>query len=99
MHKQIITSISQLASMKNTEYIILAPYFDDIICSIIQNSAAQMIRNGQYPNIMLVQIPTSLNMHQLALTDISVLSNSLIFTETLVKVFNTMVHNQTAEKE
>lgn len=97
MHKQIITSISQLASLRNTEYVIMAPYFDDIVCSIVQNSASQMIRQGQYPNIMLVQIPTSLNMHQLAITDISVLSNSLIFTETLAKVFNTMVHNQTAE--
>ena len=97
MHKQLITSISQLASMRNTEYVILAPYFDDIVCSIIQNSAAQMIRQGSYPNVMLVQIPTSLNMHQLAITDLSVLSNSLIFTETLVKVFNTMVHNQTCD--
>ena len=97
MHKQLITSISQLASMRNTEYVLLAPYFDDIVCSIIQNTAAQMIRQGNYPNVMLVQIPTSLNMHQLAITDLSVLSNSLIFTETLVKVFNTMVHNQTCD--
>lgn len=99
MHKNIISSISQLASMTNIEYVILAPYFDDIVCSIIQNNADQMRRQGQIPNIMLVQIPTSLNMHQLAINDISVLSNSIVFTETLAKVFNTMVHNQTAEKE
>lgn len=99
MHKNIISSISQLASMNNMEYVILAPYFDDIVCSIIQNNADQMRRQGQIPNIMLVQIPTSLNMHQLAINDISVLSNSIIFTETLAKVFNTMVHNQTVEKE
>lgn len=99
MHKNIISSISQLASMTNMEYVILAPYFDDIVCSIIQNNADQMRRQGQIPNIMLVQIPTSLNMHQLAINDISVLSNSIVFTETLAKVFNTMVHNQTAEKE
>ena len=53
MHKQLITSISQLASMRNTEYVILAPYFDDIVCSIIQNSAAQMIRQGSYPELAL----------------------------------------------
>lgn len=99
MHKNIITSISQLASMTNMEYVILAPYFDDIVCSIIQNNADQMRRQGQIPNIMLVQIPTSLNMHQLAINDLSVLSNSIVFTETLAKVFNTMMHNQTAEKE
>lgn len=99
MHKTIITSISQLASQTNMEYVILAPYFDDIVCSIIQNNADQMRRQGQIPNIMLVQIPTALNMHQLAINDISVLSNSVVFTETLAKVFNTMVHNQTAEKE
>lgn len=99
MHKGVISGISQLASQTNMEYVILAPYFDDIICSIIQNNADQMRRQGQIPNIMLVQIPTALNMHQLAINDISVLSNSIVFTETLAKVFNTLVHNQTAENE
>lgn len=99
MHRNIITGVSQLAATRNEEYIILAPYFDDIVCSIIQNNAAQMLRNGTYPNVMLVQIPTSLNMHQLAISDIGILTNSLIFTETLVKVFNTMLHNQTCTDE
>lgn len=99
MHKGIITAISELASQTNMEYVILAPYFDDIVCSIIQNNADQMRRQGLIPNIMLVQIPTALNMHQLAINDISVLSNSIVFTETLSKVFNTMVHNQSAESE
>lgn len=99
MHKTIISSISQLASATNSEYVILAPYFDDIICSIVQNNADQMRRQGQIPNIMLVQIPTALNMHQLAINDISVLSDSIVFTETLAKVFNTLYHNATCEKE
>lgn len=99
MHKTIISSISQMANATNMEYVILAPYFDDIVCSIIQNNADQMRRQGQIPNIMLVQIPTALNMHQLAINDISVLSNSIVFTETLAKVFNTLYHNATAEKE
>ena len=99
MHKTIISSISQMASATNSEYVILAPYFDDIICSIVQNNADQMRRQGQIPNIMLVQIPTALNMHQLAINDISVLSNSIVFTETLAKVFNTLYHNATCEKE
>lgn len=99
MHKTIISSISQLANATNMEYVILAPYFDDIVCSIVQNNADQMRRQGQIPNIMLVQIPTALNMHQLAINDISVLSNSIVFTETLAKVFNTLYHNATAEKE
>ena len=99
MHKNIITGISQYASVKNMEYVLLAPYFDDIICSIIQNHADEMRRQGKIPNVMLVQIPTSLNMHQLAITDISILSNSLVFTETLAKVYNTLFYNAIAEKE
>lgn len=99
MHKNIITGISRLASATNMEYVILAPYFDDIVCSIIQGNADEMRRQGMIPNVMLVQIPTSLNMHQLAINDISILSNSLVFTETLAKVFNTLFHNATAEKE
>ena len=99
MHKNIITGISQYASAKNMEYVLLAPYFDDIVCSIIQNHADEMRRQGKIPNVMLVQIPTSLNMHQLAITDISILSNSLVFTETLAKVYNTLFYNAIAEKE
>ena len=99
MHKNIITGISQYASATNMEYVLLAPYFDDIVCSIIQGHADEMRRQGRIPNVMLVQIPTSLNMHQLAITDISILSNSLVFTETLAKVYNTLFHNATVEKE
>ncbi len=99
MHKTIIGGISNYAAATNKDILILAPYFDDIVASIIDGQVGQMVRQGQYPNIMLAQIPTSLNMHQQAIQDIAVLTNALVFTESMAKVFNILAINQTATSE
>lgn len=94
-HKDIISGLSSLASIRGVEMIIMAPYFDDIITSIINNHAQMSIQQNQVPNIMLVQIPVSMEAHRKTLADLAVLTNTHIFEHGLVRAFNILLHNQT----
>lgn len=99
IYKTIITALSQLASVNDMDIVILAPYFDDIVCSIIEQNAAELTRQRKFPNLMLIQIPTTMRMHQQAISDISTITDTLVFTETMAKVFNIMVHNASVTDE
>lgn len=94
-HEKIIGALNGIALRDKVEIIILAPYFDDIISSWIDSSVQRMIQNHQRPNIMLVQIPTVMDIHRKTLGDLSVLTNAQIFDEPKVKAFNILLHNQT----
>lgn len=93
MHRDIISAASKVASKHNTSIILMAPYFDDLVSSGIDSQITQMTRAGQYPNIMLIQIPMVSKLHQQALIDLAVLTGAVTMTENSVKAFNTMRHN------
>lgn len=95
MHEKIIGGLSSIAKRDNTEIIILAPYFDDIITSWIDSSVQRMVQNRQVPNIMLIQIPMTAAIQRKSIADLAVLSNAQIFDEAKVKAFNILHHNQT----
>lgn len=94
-HQTIIGSISQLASRDNIEVMILAPYFDDIVTSWIDSSVQKLVQSHQKPNIMLIQVPTTLSLHRQTLSDLCVLTNAQMFDDAKVKAFNILYHNQT----
>ena len=98
-HKDIIAGLSSLASANNMEIIIMAPYFDDIIMSIINTSVQQMIQRNQVPNIILMQIPITMEAHRKILSDLAILTNTQIFEHGKVRAFNILYHNQTHGKD
>jgi chaperonin GroEL (HSP60 family) len=98
-HKDIIAGLSSLAYKNNVEIIIMAPYFDDIIVSIINNSAQQALQKNSVPNLMLVQVPVSMEAHRKTLSDLAVLTNTQVFEHGLVRAFNILLHNSTHEKD
>lgn len=99
MHRDIITAISKIANLMNTEIIIMAPYFDDLINGAIQQQVAQMQRQGIQPNIMLVQIPTVSKIHQQAIVDLVTITGGMLASDSRVKAFNVMFRNATAQTE
>ena len=99
MHEKIIGALSAIAQRDGFEIIILAPYFDDIITSVIDSSVQRMVQNRQVPNIMLVQIPITAAIQRTSISDLCVLTNSQVFDEPKVKAFNILLHNQTHSSE
>lgn len=95
MHAQIITGLSNMSSRDNVTTVILAPYFDDIIASMIMSAVNRMIQDHQIPNIVLVQVPTVMQLHQKTLSDLAIITGGQIFDEAKVKAFNILRHNAT----
>lgn len=98
-HEKIIGALSGIAQRDNVEIIIMAPYFDDIITSWIDSSVQRMVQNRQRPNIMLVQVPITMDLHRKTLVDLTVLTDCQIFDDAKVKAFNLLLHNQTHSEE
>jgi len=93
MHRLFVPVISQLANKLGRKIMIMAPYFDDLMCGEIDAQVTALKRQGQDPNIMLVQIPLAAKLHQEAIQDLSILTNALICTQSRVKYVNLMIQN------
>ncbi|MCM1213948.1 MAG: hypothetical protein NC548_05420 [Lachnospiraceae bacterium] len=99
MHRLIVPTISQLASKMGRKIMIMAPYFDDLTCGEIDAQVTALKRQGQEPNIVLVQIPLAARLHQEAIQDLSILSNALICTQSRIKFINLMIQNASVVRE
>ena len=98
-HNQLISALSRYASSKGRSVFIFAPHFDDIITNIITTNIKSMLNAGRIPNIMIIQVPMSMNIHRQYLSDIVLLTNAQVFDYGKVRAFNVLVHNQTASEE
>lgn len=98
-HGEIVTTLSKFANQINSEIIILAPHFDDIITNIIGTTINSFLQRQLIPNIMMVQVPLSMDIHRKYLSDIVMLTNSQVFDYGKVRAFNVMMHNINAQNE
>lgn len=99
MHEKMIAAMSRYASAQGKTIFIFAPHFDDVITSVIGANINRLLNQGQIPNVMLIQVPLSMEMHRAYLSDLVLLTNSQTIDPGKVQAFNTMIHNQTAKKE
>ena len=56
-HLEIIRSVMELASETKTQFLLFAPYFDDIITGAIAEDMNRYIRAGQLPSLFPIQVP------------------------------------------
>lgn len=94
-HGNIVSALSRYASSINGEIIIIAPHFDDIITNIIGTSINSFLQRQQIPNIMMMQVPLSMDIHRKYLSDIVLLTNAQVFDYGKVRACNIMIHNET----
>lgn len=95
-HNKIIGGLSRYAQQHNCSIFIIAPHFDDVMTNILGTAINSMIQQGQVPNIMMIQVPLSMNIHRSYLSDVVLLTNAQVFDYGKVRAFNVLVHNQTA---
>ena len=98
-HDKIVAALSHYASSRTATMFIIAPHFDDIMRDVIGTSINSVLQRGQIPNIMLIQVPLSMNIHRDYLSDLVLLTSAQVFDHSKVKSFNIMVHNQTAKPD
>lgn len=93
-HGEVITMLSRLANEQNSEIIIYAPHFDDIITSIIGSSTDKMISSGQVPNIMMVQLPLAVAIQKKFASDFMMLTGAQVFNSGMLRALNVMLEKQ-----
>jgi len=92
-HGEIITMLSKYANYYNSEVIILAPYYDDVITTVIGSTINSMLQKGQAPNILMIQVPLSMDIHREYLSDVVMLTNAQVFDYGTVRACNIIVSN------
>jgi chaperonin GroEL len=92
-HDKIISGISRYASAHRCSVTIFAPHFDDVMLNVIGTAMKSLAQRGEIPNILLVQVPLSMDIHREYLQDITLLTNSQIMDYGKVRAYNAMIYN------
>ena len=87
-HMQIVTSLINNAINTRNKIVIMAPYFDDIITSVLRSTLSRYIENKVDPAFVLVQVPFTTTLQKCMANDFAVLCGTEIFDYSRVKIFN-----------
>lgn len=98
-HAELISALSRYATANESEVVIIAPHFDDIITNIIGTTINSFLQRQQVPNIMMVQVPLSMEIHRQYLSDVVLLTNAQVFDYGKVRAFNVLTHNQKSDEK
>ena len=90
-HYKLLSSIVTMANHSNYDIIVMAPYFDDIICKWIGDAAQRASQEGKQIPLLLVQLPMTTELQRLALEDLEIMTNGAIFTDSKCRMYETMV--------
>lgn len=93
-HGQLVTMLSNYANSKNKTVIIAAPYFDDILTNYMGTIINSMIQKHQVPNIILMQIPLTMDIQHYYMSDLNMFVNGQIIDSGKVRAIYAMIHNQ-----
>ena len=90
-HYKLLSSIVALANRTQQDVVVMAPYFDDIICKWIGDSAQRAAQENKRISILLVQLPMTTELQRLALEDLEIMTNGSIFTDSKCRMYDAMV--------
>lgn len=97
-HKDIMFGLINYANRTQRLLLIMAPYFDDVIASVMQSALEKCYKDGQMPSIFMVQAPMGTVAQQVAASDFAMLTGATMVNGARVRAFNIMAHNQDAEQ-
>lgn len=89
-HEKIISGISSYANANRLPAIIVAPHFDDVMVNVLSTSMKSLAQQGSIPNLILIQVPLSMDIHRKYLSDLTLLTNAQVIDYGKVRAFNTL---------
>lgn len=92
-HMSIITTLSKYANQNNTSILIVAPYFDDIITTILTNNIEQNVQANRVPNIIMMQVGMATGAMRTDMDDFLMLTNGRMFDYGKVRALHVTMHN------
>lgn len=92
-HQTIISAIARYSNAHGRPVIIMSPHFDDVLLNVLSTQMQSLAQQGQVPNILLIQVPLSMDIHRKYLSDVVLLTNAQVLDYAKVSAFNALVHN------
>lgn len=96
-HFNLIQQLITRANQTKKVLIIVAPYYDEVISSILTATVSRCAQQGQVPNTMIVQCPMATQIQKNYIDDFSVLVNAEIFSYTYVRMYNQLTKQYLAK--
>lgn len=91
-HMQIVTALINDAITSRSKIVIMAPYFDDIITSVLRSKLSEWVERKCEISFVLVQIPMTTTLQKCLANDFAVLCGTEIFDYSRVKIFNHLLN-------
>lgn len=98
-HMEFISGIINYANASRRLVVIMAPYFDDVMSSVLQSKIEAIFQAHQIPSIFLIQTAMSTTVQKDYVDDFCLLTGARIIDEAKVKAFNVMSHNEKSKPE
>jgi chaperonin GroEL (HSP60 family) len=93
-HMGIINACIRIGNASQKPIIIMAPYYDEIITSVMSGTVHKCFNGGQIPSVQFVQIPLSTSLQKNLIEDFTVLTGGQIISYDKVKMFNQLAKQQ-----
>lgn len=93
-HSALVTTLINNAIDTQDTIVIMAPYFDDIIMSILNTTLRQWANAGKKISFVLVQVPMATTLQKCFLNDFCVLCGMEMFDSPKVKMFNHFLNTE-----
>ena len=93
-HMGIINACIRYGNNATKPIIIMAPYYDEVITSVMSGTIHKCFNGGQIPSVQFVQIPLATSLQKNFLEDFTVLTEGQIISYDKVRIFNQLTKQQ-----
>lgn len=93
-HMGIINAIIRYGSNAAKTVVVMAPYYDEVITSVMSGTIHKCFNGGQIPSVQFVQIPLSTTLQKNFIEDFTVLVGGQIISYDKVRIFNQLAKQQ-----
>ena len=98
-HVNIIGELMKNAAAAGHDTVIIAPYYDEILRSIIGSQIESLANKGATANILLVKAPMQTASQKNYITDLAAILNTQIFDYSRVRMYSQMIREQKGENK
>lgn len=93
-HMGIINACIRYGNNAAKPIIIMAPYYDEILTSVMSGTIHKCFNGGQIPSVQFVQIPLANTLQKNFMSDFTVLTEGQIISYDKVRIFNQLTKQQ-----
>jgi len=93
-HWDMLRVLADYTNAYHQPVVIMAPYFDDSICTWMVKQAQEYQRVGAIPYLRMLQIPFTTELQKLAIEDLEIMTNASVIDDAKLRMYNAMLQRE-----